>query len=81
MNDEWVLLLERVSKGTPTDFNRGVRWVLVNIFGGNDPEEAVREYHYDPLFHAQVDTAGQMIERLADLHRLNMDRRREEHRG
>lgn len=68
LNDEWTVHLQRVgSFGTPRDFNRAVLWVLVNVFGGDDIEDAMREYHYDPLFHTQVNTAAQMIERLSDL--------------
>lgn len=60
LTDQWNLLQFEVRTGNERSWRRGLQWVLVHSFGDEDT------YHHDPEFHARVQAAWQMINRLVE---------------
>lgn len=60
LNDQWNLWQFEVRVGNERAFPRALKWVLINSFGTD------REYQFDPEFHARVEAAWQMINRLVE---------------
>lgn len=62
LNSEWEGIQAHVKFGDQRDWEKAVRWVLVQVFGTE------HGYLFDPMFHAKVSAAEQMIWRLQELH-------------